>query len=110
MVWYAELKRRKWYCINGIDMIQLYKWKLYDDWYNSLTDEQKQRLEEYRKAKAEKDRREVRETMQRLLMMTNMVAGLYYTNDKYRGVYNEFDFPVVENPLGGCNAITRLLQ
>ena len=54
MAWYAELKRRKWYCINGIDMIQLYRRKLYNDWYNSLTDEQKQRLEEYRKAKAEK--------------------------------------------------------
>ena len=41
MAWYAELKRRKWYCINGIDMMRIYKQKLYDDWYNSLTDEQK---------------------------------------------------------------------
>lgn len=77
MAWYAELKRKKWYCINGIDMIQLYRKKLYDDWYNSLTDEQKQRIEEYRKAKAEKNRREVREAMQRLLMMSRMVSGLY---------------------------------
>ena len=45
MAWYAELKRRRWYCIIGIDMIRLYKKKLYDDWYNSLTDEEKQRLE-----------------------------------------------------------------
>lgn len=80
MAWYAELKRRKWYCINGIDMIQLYRKKLYDDWYNSLTDEQKQWLEEYRKAKAEKNRREAREAMQRLLMMSGMVAGLYRRN------------------------------
>ena len=77
MAWYAELKRKKWYCINGIDMIQLYRKKLYDDWYNSLTDEQKQRLEEYRKAKAEKNRREAKEAMQRLLMMSSMVSGLY---------------------------------
>lgn len=77
MAWYAELKRKKWYCINGIDMIQLYRKKLYDDWYNSLSDEQKQRLEEYRKAKVEKSRREAREALQRLLMMTGMVAGLY---------------------------------
>lgn len=41
MAWYAELKRRKWYCINGIDMIYIYRKKLYDDWYNSLTEEQK---------------------------------------------------------------------
>lgn len=80
MAWYAELKRKKWYCINGIDMIQLYRKKLYDDWYNSLTDEQKQRLEEYRKAKAEKNRREAREAMQRLLMMSRMVSGLYRRN------------------------------
>lgn len=83
MAWYAELKRRKWYCINGFDMIHAYKKKLYDDWYNSLTDEQKQRLEEYRKAKAEKDRREAREALQRLLMMSGMVAGLYQGKDRY---------------------------
>lgn len=80
MAWYAELKRRKWHCINGIDMIQLYRKKIYDDWYNSLTDEQKQRIEEYRKAKAEKNRREAREAMQRLLMMSRMVSGLYRRN------------------------------
>ncbi len=80
MAWYAELKRRKWYCINGIDMIQIYRKKVYDDWYNSLTDEQKQRLEEYRKAKAEKNRREAKEAMQRLLMMSGMVAGFYRRN------------------------------
>lgn len=80
MAWYTELKRRKWYCINGVNMIHEYKRKLYDDWYNSLTDEQKQRLEEYRKAKAEKDRREAREALQRLLMMTGMVAGIYSRN------------------------------
>lgn len=93
MAWYAELKRRKWYCVNGIDMIRLYKQKLYDDWYNSLTDEQKQRLEEYRKAKEKKNRREAREALQRLLMMTGMVAGLYHRHDKYHGMYDEFGFP-----------------
>ena len=80
MAWYAELKRRKWYCINGIDMIQIYRKKIYDDWYNSLTEEQKQRLDEYRKEKAEKSRREAREAMQRLLMMFGMVAGIYRRN------------------------------
>lgn len=73
MAWYAELKRRKWYCINGIDMIQIYSQKLYDDWYNSLTDEQKQRLEEYRKAKAEKRKREAEKTLAQLGMMFDMM-------------------------------------
>lgn len=69
MAWYAELKRRKWYCINGIDMVQIYRKKLYDDWYNSLTDEQKQRLEEYKKAEAEKRKREGEKALARLCMM-----------------------------------------
>ena len=69
MAWYTELKRRKWYCINGVDMIHLYKQKLYDDWYNSLTDEEKQRLEEYRKEKAEKRKRDAEMALARLGMM-----------------------------------------
>lgn len=66
MAWYAELKRRKWYCINGVDMIQIYRKKLYDDWYNSLTDEQKQRLEEYRKERAEQRKRDAEMALARL--------------------------------------------
>lgn len=73
MAWYAELKRRKWYCINGVDMIQIYRKKLYDDWYNSLTDEQKQRLEEYRKAKAEKRKHEAKMALAKLGVMYNMM-------------------------------------
>lgn len=66
MAWYAELKRRKWYCINGINMIQIYRKKLYDNWYNSLTDEQKQRLEEYEKEEAEKRKRDAEMALARL--------------------------------------------
>ena len=80
MAWYAELKRRKWYCINGVDMIQIYRKKLYDDWYNSLTDKQKQRLEKYRKEKAKKNQREAREAMQRLLVMAGIVGEIYSRN------------------------------
>lgn len=69
MAWYAELKRRKWYCINGVDMIRLYRKKLYDDWYNSLTDDQKQRLEEYRKEQAEKRKRDAEMALAQLGMM-----------------------------------------
>ena len=73
MAWYAELKRRKWYCINGVDMIRLYKQKLYDDWYNSLTEEQKQRLKEYRKANAEKRKRDAEMALSRIGMMLNVM-------------------------------------
>ena len=73
MAWHAELKRRKWYCVNGVDMIHEYKRKLYYDWYNSLTDDQKQKLEEYRKAKAEKKKREAEMALVRLRMMFETV-------------------------------------
>ena len=76
MAWYAELKRRKWYCINGIDMIHLYKRKLYDDWYNSLTDEEKQRLEECRKENAEKRKRDAEMALARLGLLFNTMTGV----------------------------------
>ena len=66
MTWYAELKRRKWYCINGVNMIQIYRKKPYDDWYNSLTEKQKQRLEEYEKKEAEKRKRNAEMALERL--------------------------------------------
>ena len=66
MAWYAELKRRKWYCINGVNMIQIYRKKLYDDWYNSLTKKQKQRLEEYEKEEAEKRKQDAEMALARL--------------------------------------------
>ncbi len=85
MAWYAELKRLNWYCINGVNMIQFYKKKLYDDWYNSLTEEQKQQLEEYRKTKAEKKQKEAREALQRLFMVSGMVSGIYNRNKYFKG-------------------------
>lgn len=90
MAFYAELVRIQWYCVKGFDAIYWYKKKLYDDWYNSLTDEQKQLLEERKKQRAEDDQ-------QRL---TNFFMGLtkIYMNlldvmmpqypDKYGGAYN----------------------
>lgn len=51
MTWYAECKRRNWYCILGWDAISWYSDFLYTEWYNSLTPEQKQKLEDYKKKK-----------------------------------------------------------
>lgn len=78
MAWFAELKRRKWYCINGIDMIQIYRKKLYDDWYNSLTDEQKQKLEEYRKAKAEKRKHDAQMALAQLISIFSLYLSKYW--------------------------------
>ncbi len=94
MAWYAELKRRKWYCINQVDMIHWYKKYLYDTWYNSLTEEQKLQLEEQRRRQKEKDERETHAAIMRLMTMTGIIASLNNrNNDKYHGVYDEFGFP-----------------
>lgn len=91
MAWYAELKRRKWYCIKGVDMICFYKKYLYDEWYNSLTDEQKQRLEERRQAKKRKEEREARAAMQQLAFLTGYIRSR--TPNGYPFLYEEFGFP-----------------
>lgn len=44
MAWYAELKRRRWYCIIEMDAIHEFKKKLYDDWWQSLTPEEHERV------------------------------------------------------------------
>lgn len=95
MAYYAELKRRCWYCICGFNMINEYKKLLYNEWYNSLTEEQKIRLEENKKRREEERQRELNTELAKITMMTRMIAGLYTKSrpDKYNGVYDEFGFP-----------------
>lgn len=92
MAWYAELKRHRWHCINQFDAICWYRQYLYDKWYNGLTDEQKQHLEENKRKREEQRRKEAHEAIQRLAFMTATIAGLNNHN-KYHGVYNEFGYP-----------------
>lgn len=66
MAWYAELKRRKWWCINEIDIINIYRQKLYNDWYDSLTNSEKQELEKYKKKKEEKERQDTEKAIAKL--------------------------------------------
>ena len=76
MAWYAELIRKRWYCIRGIDMIHEYKKKLYDDWYNSLTEEEKERLAEIKKQKQEKADQELKMILLQLSAMKTLLSGL----------------------------------
>lgn len=46
MAWNAERKRRHWYCINGWNAILWYDEFLYDQWWNSLTDDEQQKVKE----------------------------------------------------------------
>lgn len=88
MAFYAELKRRQWYCICEENQITIYSNYLYDQWYNSLTDEQKNILEEARKRKQEQREKEALEALSNLEMITNTMLKYingYYMNSRSNG-------------------------
>lgn len=93
MAWYAELKRRYWYCINGFYVIRWYKRFLYDEWWNSLSEEDKARVEESRKRRKEEADKQAKDCIKRLCIMSTMIAGLNSPYNKYGDIYNEFGFP-----------------
>lgn len=91
MAFYAEMKRRNWYCICGIDMITEYRRFLYNEWYNSLTEDQKAILEENRKRREEQRQRELNTALAKLTMMSGMVAGLYARTNHENSYGDEYD-------------------
>lgn len=91
MAWYAELKRRKWYCINGQNMIRWYRGYLYDLWWNSLTDEQKAIVEENRRKEKERSDRELRTHLMQMGIIAMAAGGMRFAN-KYNGLYDDFGF------------------
>ena len=74
MAFFAEMKRRQWHKINGENLIYMYSEYEYDVWYNNLTEEQKNRLEEYRKQKREKEEKEFNTFMMKLNVMRNICS------------------------------------
>lgn len=94
MAFYAELKRRKWYCVCTFNWINEYKKELYNKWYSSLTEEQKIALEEQKKRREEERRRELNTSLAKIALMTGMISGLYRKTNTYNGVYDENGFPL----------------
>lgn len=80
MAWRAELKRRRWYCINGFNMVGWYSDLLYDEWWNSLTQEQQQRVIERRKQRRLQEEREARLAIMKLLSINTVLAGINSPN------------------------------
>lgn len=74
MAFGAELKRRKWFCINGVNMISEYSQKLYNDWHDSLTKEQLKILEKRKKEKS----REAMKSLYSMMSMLEIFGGHYY--------------------------------
>lgn len=78
MAWYAELKRRHWYSIIGINMIFWYKEKLYKDWLESLTDEQRETLKKRQEEqKKEYEALRTKDIIRLLNLTANMYSSLY---------------------------------
>lgn len=73
MAWNAECKRRKWYCVVSFDAITWYKEKLQIDWWNSLTDEER---EDYARKADEARAKRIKEGELSLLQFTNLMMGL----------------------------------
>lgn len=63
MAWWAEAKRRHWYCINSVNRIEEYNDWLYQQWWNSLSENQKKDIEEQNR----RIRQQNEEKMQALL-------------------------------------------
>lgn len=73
MAWYAELRRRRWYCINGIDMVLWYKRYLYDIWWSSLSEVDKYAVIERRKQDEKRKERRLKE----FIAMTDAINSVY---------------------------------
>lgn len=77
MAWYAELKRRGWFCINSMYLNYVYSNYEYDIWYNSLSQEDKDRLAEIKKQREEKRIRELEHCVNFLLGTVNNIMNCY---------------------------------
>lgn len=85
MAYFAELRRRKWYRLNGMrNMIYVYSEILYYEWYNSLSDEDRQYLEEQKRKRREKEEAEFEMLMQRMGIMSMMTQTLNELSDMRR--------------------------
>lgn len=73
MAWYAELRRRRWYCINGVDMVLWYKRYLYDIWWSSLSEVEKYAVIERRKQDEKRKERRLKE----FIAMTDAINSVY---------------------------------
>lgn len=76
MAWMAELKRRRWYCICGLFMPQAFSKYLYDQWYSSLSTEDKQLLAEHKRNEKEKDDIELQECLRKIAMITSVCRSI----------------------------------
>ena len=76
MAWYAQLKRIKWYCINGFDAIAWYSDKLYREWWDSLTEEEQKRIRTRREERKRKEKKEAMRSLACLMATCRAVSEM----------------------------------
>lgn len=91
MAFFAEMNRRQWPCVCGFYAITWYSNKLYNEWYESLTPEQKQILEDRKRKREEKNRRDIVRTFSFMLgVMGDLAMRSARRYDKYGGMYDAY--------------------
>ena len=76
MAFYAELIRRQWFCVNKRNAIYIYSKILYDEWYASLSEEDKRELEKRKRERELQRKREVEDVICELCIMNRIISGL----------------------------------
>lgn len=76
MAYQAELLRRKWSCICGMNLIKWYSKKLYDEWYASLTEGQKYELELQRRREEARRGYESRTALAQMGVISSILSSM----------------------------------
>lgn len=96
MAWYALYKWfRSFRKTPYVDMIQAYRKQLYDEWYNSLTDEQRDHYDEMLRRQREQDKASLDRSF---VAMGNIFSHMY----------NRSHLPTMQDNYGMENAIRGL--
>lgn len=84
MAFYAELLRRRWYCVCEENWIQFYRKFVYDTWYASLTTEQKEQVRIAKEKKRKEDKYESYTALAKLFTIDSLVANIYSRTSDWR--------------------------
>jgi hypothetical protein len=76
MAFYAELIRRRWFCVSKRDAIYIYSKILYDEWYATLSEGDKRKLEKQKQKRELQEQREVEDVISELCIMNRIVSDL----------------------------------
>lgn len=84
MAFYAELVRRQWFCVNKRNAIYIYSKILYNEWYTTLSEEDRHKLEKRKRERELQRQREVEDVISELCIMNRIVSDLGRTPYRVR--------------------------